>query len=96
MKKKKLPEVAFNRVGWYAIQHHDGWWVGLDEGVTCYKDNMMARVALTLLWQRDGGGALHFSIKTFTGANQISGDYTPPLSAEKALKNYERPQRTKH
>lgn len=84
--------VAVNRVGWEAIQHVDGWWVGTDKGVTCYAAHELARVALTLIWQRDGGKKLNFRIAEYTQAanKNVAPDYTPRYSAEDALKNYEK------
>jgi hypothetical protein len=90
--KKELDAlVAFNRVGWEAIKHKDGWWVGTEKGVTCYGDHDIARMALTLVWQRDGGKQLNFKIEKYTEvANKNADpDYTPKYSAEEALKRYE-------
>lgn len=89
-KKVELKDVVgINKIGWEAIQHKDGWWVGNDKGVICYNDHELARVALTILWQRDGGGTLTYEIKVFTGANQDAGEHTPKFSAEEALARYE-------
>ena len=96
MSKKKKEDleklVAFNRVGWEAIKHVDGWWLGTEKGVTCYADHELARVALTLAWQRDGGGKLNFRIAEYTQVadKNVAPDYTPIYSAEDALKNYEK------
>ena len=81
--------VSCDRIGWDAIQHKDGWWVGADKGVTCYGDHELARVALTIIWQREGGRQLNFRIKPFTGANVQNGEHTPKLSAVDALNRYE-------
>lgn len=77
------------RVGWWALQHRDGWWVGTDRGVNCYNTHEFARVALTILWQREGGGAINYRVKRFTGANIVAGDFTPKKTAEQAIKDYE-------
>jgi hypothetical protein len=83
--------VAVNRVGWEAIKHKDGWWVGTEKGVTCYGDHELARVALTLIWQRDGGKKLNFKIEKYTDiANTLGPDYTPEYGAEEALQRYEK------
>jgi hypothetical protein len=82
--------VRNNQIGWHALQHKDGWWVGTENGVTCYKDYDLARCALTILWQREGGNELNYSIEKFTGADAIDGEHTPKLSAVEALQNYER------
>jgi len=84
--------VAFNRVGWEAIKHKDGWWVGTEKGVTCYGDHDIARMALTLVWQRDGGKQLNFRIEKYTKVanKKLDPDYTPEYSAEDALARYER------
>jgi hypothetical protein len=90
--KKDLEEkVAVNRVGWEAIKHNDGWWVGTEKGVTCYADHDLARVALTLVWQRDGGKKLNFRIEKYeqVADKNVAPDYTPIFSAEAALQNYE-------
>lgn len=78
-----------NRNGWFAIRHKDEWWVGTDKGTTCYQERDLARYALTLIWQRDGGRRLDFRIFTFTGADANTGEYTPKKSAKQALKDYE-------
>jgi hypothetical protein len=87
--------VAFNRVGWEAIKHKDGWWVGTEKGVTCYGDHDIARMALTLVWQRDGGKQLNFKIEKYTEVanKKADPDYTPEYSAEDALARYERGRR---
>ena len=81
--------VSCDRIGWDAIQHKDGWWVGSDRGVTCYADHDLARAALTIIWQREGGRQLSYRIKPFTGANKAAGEHTPPKSAVDALRDYE-------
>ncbi|MEN6635518.1 MAG: hypothetical protein ABFC56_06695 [Clostridiaceae bacterium] len=89
--------IAINRVGWEAIRHKDGWWVGTEEGVTCYGDHELARMALTIVWQRDGGKELNFSIQPYTEVTnkKLDTDYSPQYSAEEALKNYEKTGRTR-
>jgi len=89
--KKELDDlIAINRVGWEAIRHKDGWWVGTEKGVTCYGDHELARMALTLVWQRDGGKQLNFKIEKYTevATKKADPDYTPEYSAEEALKRY--------
>ena len=81
--------VSCDRIGWDAIQHKDGWWVGTEKGVTCYADHDLARAALTIIWQREGGRQLNYRIKPFTGANVAAGEHTPPKSAVDALRDYE-------
>ena len=83
------PSCSPDRVGWWAIRHRDGWWVGTEAGVTCYEEHDFARLALTIVWQRDGGKACRFRIERFTGANIIAGDFTPEKSGEQAIKDYE-------
>lgn len=77
-------------IGWWGIRHKDGWWVGTSEGANTYDDIYLARVALTILWQRDVGKALNYKIERFTGANIIAGDFTPQKSAEDAIQDYEK------
>jgi hypothetical protein len=81
--------VSCDRIGWDAIQHKDGWWVGTEKGVTCYGDHELARVALTIIWQREGGRQLDYRIKPFTGANAVNGEHTPKLSAADAMNRFE-------
>ena len=82
--------VGCNIVGWEAIQHKDGWWVGSCNGVTCYANHDLARAALTIIWQREGGRAVNYRIKTFTGADVCAGEHTPPKSAVEAMQDYEK------
>lgn len=80
-----------NRIGWLAIQHKEGWWVGNDKGVFCFNPSepQLAKAALTIVWQRDGGKQLNFRIATFTGADTKAGEYIPLKSGEQAMKDYE-------
>ncbi len=82
-------QVSHNKIGWDAIKHKDGWWVGTDKGVTCYNDHELARAALTIIWQREGGRQLNYRIMKFTGADINTGEYTPKKSAVQALQDYE-------
>lgn len=76
-------------IGWWGLRHRDGWWVGSSAGANTYDDIYLARVALTILWQRDGGKSINYKIERFAGANIITGDFTPQKSAEDAIKDYE-------
>lgn len=76
-------------IGWWGLRHKDGWWVGTSQGANTYNDIYLARVALTILWQRDAGKALNYKIERFTGASIIAGDFTPQKSAVDAIKDYE-------
>lgn len=89
--KQQLQElVQVNRVGWECLRHKDGWLVGTSEGVTCYGDHMLARAALTIAWQRDGGRALNYRIVTLTEADLTDvGEYRPKYSAVHAIYTYE-------
>ena len=82
-------QVGVNQIGWDAIQHKDGWWVGTSKGVTCYKNHDLARYALTTIWQREGGRRLNYRIKTFTGAEVDAGEHTPVKSASQAMADYD-------
>ncbi len=86
--KKAVSLIETNRIGWLAIMHHDGWWVGTDKGVTCYADEQLAKAALTIIWQRDGGQRLKFRIRKFTGATVRTGEYATVKSATQAMKDY--------
>lgn len=81
--------VSRDIIGMDAIQHKDGWWVGDGYGVTCYADHDLARAALTIIWQREGGRQLNYRIKPFTGANRLAGEHTPPKTAVEAIRDYE-------
>tara|TARA_S200002703_G_scaffold93880_1_gene81069 strand:+ start:1459 stop:1788 length:330 start_codon:yes stop_codon:yes gene_type:complete len=83
------PVCSPDRIGWWALRHRDGWWVGTDKGVNCYEDHDFARVALTILWQREGGRVVNYRIERFTGANVIAGEFTPQKSGEQAIRDYE-------
>ena len=78
-----------NQIGWFAIRHKDGWWVGTDAGATCYKERALARYALTIIWQREGGEQLDYRIEPFTGADVDAGEHTPEKSAEDAMRDYD-------
>lgn len=78
------------RIGWWGIKHRDGWWVGTNKGANTYEDHYFARMALTILWQMEGGKACCYKIEKFTGANIIAGEFTPNKSAEQAIRDYER------
>lgn len=78
--------VETNHIGWEAIQHKDGWWVGTENGVTCYGDRQLAKAALTIITRREG--AYRFRIATFTGADVRTGEHTPPKSAEQAMRGW--------
>lgn len=82
--------VACNRAGWFAIRHRDGWWVGTDEGVTCYAEHELASAAMTILWLREGGRRLDYWVTRFPGESvKLAGDHTPKHSLEEALALYE-------
>lgn len=86
------PLVQKNRVGWECLKHKDGWLVGTSEGVTCYGDHMLARAALTIAWQRDGGRQLNYRIVTLTEADldrYDAGEYAPKYAGVHALYRYE-------
>lgn len=86
----KDTEIGFNKAGWYCLRHKDGWYVGHAEGILCYKDHGFARVALTILWQRDGGGAVCYKIETYQGEPLVeAGEHSFKLSAVAAIRNYE-------
>lgn len=93
----KLPAMDIDREGWWAIQHTDGWWCGTERGVTCYEDRDMARVALTILWQMDGGGKLNYRIKPCPGPTVPGDEVKFEKSAEQAILDYEKqaPRRIK-
>lgn len=84
--------VGINVVGWDALQHiKDGTWLGNDKGVLCYGDHDLARMALTIVWQREGSARQPaYKIAKFTGAPVKGETFTPKLSAEEALNRYER------
>lgn len=92
MKEKLDPsdEVGVNKVGWYCLRHKDGWFVGTEDGVTCYRQHDIARAALTIAIERERGRWNTYRIETFrTGALVKKGEHTPELSAAQALKNLE-------
>lgn len=85
--------VRLNVRGWWAVREVNGAWIGTDEGVTCYRDRDLARVALTILWQRDGGGPLKLEVAAFTGADLKVGRHRPAKDAVTALRDYEKGRR---
>jgi hypothetical protein len=90
MEKHPDIKVEKNRIGWWAIADKRGGWVGDEDGVTCYEDHEIAKVANTIIWQMSGGGRMDFEIKRFTGAVRIDGDYDFKKNGEQALIDYER------
>lgn len=90
-------KVAPNRIGWYALRHRDGWYVGTDDGVTCYADHDLARAALTIAWQRDGGRRVNFKIVTYIEPSiHLTGEYTPQKTAIEAIHSYEQQAKFNH
>lgn len=81
-------KVQINKIGWAAIQHKDGWWVGTKDGVTCFGEPDLAKAALTIIWQREGGNRLDYRIRVFMGADHYAGEHTPKYSVEEALARY--------
>ena len=80
-----------NRKGWHAVRHRDGWWVGSKAGVTCYENRIDARAAMTILWQREGGKKLNYSVAVFPGNPMKDvGEHCPTSSAVEAINRYER------
>lgn len=75
--------------GWFGIRHNDGWWVGTDDGPNTYEKLNAARIAMTILWQREGGGALDYKIERFSGNVEKVGEFTPLKSGEDAILEYE-------
>lgn len=87
MNRDDLKElVGKNQIGWWAIQHTEGWWIGDESGVTCYKDTQLARADLTIAIEREGGERV-FELARFTGANATIGEHTPKKSYEEAMEN---------
>lgn len=83
--------VGINQIGWYALRHRDGWWLGNSQGVACYGELETAKAALTIAWQRDGGVKCNFHIAVYGGEElKETGEYTPKLSAHDAISDYER------
>ena len=65
------------------------YYVGNTQGVVCYRYKLLAQAALTILWQRDGGGRLNYRITTYTGDPVVdTGEVETKLTSEQALKNY--------
>jgi hypothetical protein len=79
-----------NIIGWFALHHKDGWWVGTERGATCYKTMEHARVALTILWQQEGGSRINYRIKAFTGAEVCTGEHALKKTAGQAIADYEK------
>ena len=93
MNKTELLEgVGYNQIGWFALRHRKGWWLGNDKGVICYRDKDIASAALTIAWQREGGHRLDYRIEVFPAFIKLkdTGTHTPPKSAEQALRDYEK------
>ena len=55
--------IGHNRPGWFGIKHKDGWFVGDKQGALCFESHRLAQIALTIIWQRDGGQRLNFYIE---------------------------------
>jgi hypothetical protein len=79
-------KIAVNRPGWFALRHHEGWWVGTAKGVTCYRDMELARYALTIVWQCEGSRSIDYKIVPFTeDPVKANGEHTPKYSAIEAM-----------
>lgn len=87
---KPEEEVGVNVVGWFCLRHKDGWFVGTEKGVTCYRQHYIARAALTFAIERERGRWNTYRIATYTGAPIHNGEHTPELSAEQAWLNLEK------
>jgi hypothetical protein len=83
------PAFEYNHIGWLAIRHKDGWWLGKSDGVPCYPKRDIARAALTIVWQMDGGKKMNFHLEPFTGVNKDAGKYEMKKTGAKALRDYE-------
>ena len=93
MKKSKPKKpYEFNKIGWPAIWHRDGWWFGTKDGVICYATRELAAAALTIIWQATGGRGgkrFEFRVQSFTGADRIAGDFIFDKDPAQALREYE-------
>jgi hypothetical protein len=92
--KQKLnaaEEVGTNKDGWYCLRHKDGWLVGTEKGVTCYRQEYIAKAALTFACERENGRMV-YKIDTFRLTKDLkpAGEHTPLLLADEAWKNLER------
>ena len=78
-------EVGTNKEGWYCLRHNDGWLVGTEKGVTCYRQEYIAKAALTFACERENG-RLVYRIEVFMQIKDMkqSGEHTPMLSADEA------------
>lgn len=87
--------VGINVVGWWALRHRtEGWWVGNELGIFSYERYMTARVAMTILWQMDGGNDLTFRIERYDGsATKHAGTFETAKDAAQALADYEEQER---
>jgi hypothetical protein len=87
-------QILPNRIGWYAIKHRDGWFIGTASGVTCYATEELARAANTIanerVWDQGSGYPYPFRIQVFTEACHPNGEHTPKRSASAAVRNIER------
>jgi hypothetical protein len=97
MKPKLNPEdeVGINKEGWYCLRHAEGWFMGNEKGVACYRQHWLAKAALTLAIEREAGKMV-WSIEIFhAGKLRPRGEHTPPLSATEAWKNLEPKTKTR-
>lgn len=85
--------VEHNHVGWWAIKHSDGSWMGGDKGVLCYEQQELARAAMTLLWKAQGSGKLNYEVVPYTGgATHKKGEVVTADEFMSALEEYENEQ----
>jgi len=85
---KNKPKREYNHPGWWAVRHKDGWWPGDENGVPCWEDKEIARLAMTMCWQRDGGGKLNWVVDQFTEVTHKTGEYEPKYTFDEAMKRY--------
>lgn len=83
-------EIGFNRDGWFCLRHRDGWLVGTEQGVTCYRQEYLAKAALTFACEREKGRRM-YRIVVFNRTKDLvnTGEHTPMLSASEAWKSIE-------
>lgn len=89
--RKKLG-VEFNKIGWHAIKFPNTvYWLGNRNGVPCYNNLTLAKIALGIAQERTGK---HLIIAVFDGADTFVDEVATVCTGQEAVQRLETGART--